>query len=163
MSKFERLITFEYSAYIYKNLPEFEEEKELKEEEKELKEEEKEKPCEEELDEEKFWGIITLLGWRCRSEGVAKLYHIQRNLKPDEINYLKRYIDIFANHVEENIKKYGWLSKADPIQVKNFTYHVVGMGQQMYLGSITEPEFIQYMWDSNPVEYQDLYTMLQNC
>jgi hypothetical protein len=34
------------------------------------------------------------------------------------------------------------------------------MGQQMYLASIGDPEFIQYMWDSDPPEYQNLYDML---
>lgn len=116
----------------------------------------------EQVNEDKFWNIVAMLGWRCRSDGEAKLYHIQRNLKPDEISYLKRHIPYFANHIEENVKKYGWLSKASYDQIKNFTYHVVGMGQQMYLASIADIEVIQYMWDTQPPEYQDLYIMLQN-
>ncbi len=120
------------------------------------------KKVDEQVNEDKFWNIVALLGWRCRSDGEAKLHHIQRNLKPDEISYLKRHIPYFANHIEENVKKYGWLSKSSYDQIKNFTYHVVGMGQQMYLASIADIEVIQYMWDTQPPEYQDLYTMLQN-
>ena len=114
------------------------------------------------IDEDKFWGVVALLAWRCKSEGEAKLHHITRNLKPNEIAYLKEHIGTYAYHVEDNIKKYGWLSKAPTSQVKNFTYHVVGMGQQMYLASIGDPEFIQYMWDSDPPEYQNLYDMLNH-
>lgn len=114
------------------------------------------------VNDDKFWQIVALLGWRCKSEGEAKIHHITRNLKPDEIAYLKAHIDTYAQHVENGIKKYGWLSKASIDQVKNFTYHVVGMGQQMYLNSIGEPEFIQFMWDSQPPEYQNLYDMLNS-
>ena len=112
--------------------------------------------------EEQFWKIIGLLGWRNKSDGEAKLHHIQRNLKTQEIAYLKQHIDIYASHIEDNLKKYGWLSKASATQIKNFTYHVVGLGQQMYLSSISDPEFIQFIWDSNPPEYQNLYDMLQS-
>jgi hypothetical protein len=112
--------------------------------------------------EEQFWKIIGLLGWRNKSDGEAKLHHIQRNLKTQEIAYLKQHIDTYASHIEDNLKKYGWLSKASTTQIKNFTYHVVGLGQQTYLSSISDPEFIQFIWDSNPPEYQNLYDMLQS-
>lgn len=147
--------TFQYIQPIQQK-DEDESEKEIVE----LEESEDEKAVQE--DDENFWRIIGLLAWRNKSDGEAKIHHIQRNLKPNEIKFLKENIGRYANDVVDNLKKYGWLSKANDNEVKNFSYHIVGLGQQMYFSTIKEPEFVQFIWDSNPPEYQKLYDMLES-
>lgn len=112
------------------------------------------------FNEEKFWRIIDTLSWKNSDEKKMTKNDIKRELSSEEIEYLKKYMPDMATHVEESTRPLGWYSSVDENTVKNYTYHVVALGYQYYLSSSIDPTFIQYIWDSNPKIYQDLYSML---
>lgn len=112
------------------------------------------------FNEEKFWRIIDTLSWKNSDEKKMTKNDIKRELSSEEIEYLKKYIPDMAIHVEESTRPLGWFTSVDVNTVKNYTYHIVALGYQYYLSSSIDPTFIQYIWDSNPKIYQDLYSML---
>lgn len=112
-------------------------------------------------DEEKFWRIISTLAWSNSSENRMGLNDIRTNLDANEIKYIKDHIAYYASHVEDETSKLGWFTNSNIYEKKNFTYHVVALGYQYYLSAITDPTgFVQFIWDSNPQEYQNLYEFL---
>lgn len=115
------------------------------------------------FDEDVFWRTIASLEWTNASDSVLDIHHIKRKLAYDEILYINKHIPEFASHIYNATANIGWYANASESDIKNFTWHVVGLGKQFYLSAILDPTgFIQFVWDSNPKEYQKLYDMIQS-
>ena len=114
-------------------------------------------------DEDKFWRIIATLAWNNASDQKMSVRDIKRNLTALDIKYIKNHMDYYAEHVRDEISKQGWFVNSTPAEIKNFTWHVVGLGHMHYLSALIDPTgFIQFIWDSQPTEYQNLYDMLMS-
>jgi hypothetical protein len=112
-------------------------------------------------DEDKFWRIIATLAWANASDQKMGVRDIKRNITSDDITYIRNHIEYYASHVEDEISKLGWFASSTKTEIKNFTCHIVGLGEQYYLSAIVDPTgFVQFVWDTSPREYQDLYDFL---
>ncbi len=115
------------------------------------------------VDEDGFWNAIALLNWCNASDKKNNIRDITSVLSSDQIKYIKDHIGYYASHIEDVASKYGWFVKATSDEIKNFTYHVIALGHQHYIGGLIDPSgFIQHIWSSKPKEYQNLYDMLKS-
>ena len=155
MSNIERIISKNYKAFTGVDKP-----KSRNVAKAEESDTEETKTVSTPFNEEKFWRIIESLGWRNIDERKFTASDIKITLDGEKINYIKDHIPTVAEHVESAIRPLGWFNNANDNEIKNFTYHVVALGHQQYLATIFDPEFTQFIWDTQPKIYQDLYDML---
>lgn len=117
---------------------------------------------EEKFNEDQFWQFITELNWRNADEEKITFSQFKKRLPVEKMQYIKTHIGQFAEHVENACSAFGWFATAPRDTVNNFTYHIVGLGKESYLGAICDTNFTQFIWDSEPVLYQNLHTMLSS-
>jgi hypothetical protein len=151
MSIIEEIIPSSYSAYSNKN---------SSKQQKKVNHVEEVERKDEPFNQEKFWRIIEVLSWKNSDEQKMSKNEIKRVLSVEEITYLKNHINEIASHVEEATRPLGWYTNTDDITIKNFTYHIVALGYQYYLSALSDPTFIQFIWDAHPKIYQNLYDMI---
>ena len=112
--------------------------------------------------DEKFWNIITKLAWCNCDEKKMDITNVNTSLLRVEIIYLKTHIQTLAQHIEDSVRTLDIFTNSNNDQIKNFTYHIIGLGSNYYFETISDPRFVLFIWCNEPPLYQNLYSILNS-